>query len=159
AAGARNVISGNVGIGVRIVDNGTTGNVVLGNYIGTNSTGMAALGNGAEGVVISGGDGTANTVGGLTTEARNVISATRDNGISIFSTGETANVVQGNYIGTDAAGTSALGNASHGVFVYASNALIGGTSPAARNLISGNGGSGVRIEGPNSIGNQVQGNF
>ena len=54
AAAARNIISGNSGIGVYLAQSGTSGNVVEGNYIGTDLTGGAALGN-LYGVVIVGG--------------------------------------------------------------------------------------------------------
>ena len=44
-SGSRNVISGNVGDGIDIANEGTSDDVVLGNYIGTDITGAAALGN------------------------------------------------------------------------------------------------------------------
>jgi CSLREA domain-containing protein len=72
------------------------------------------------------------------------------------------NVIEGNFIGTDAAGTADLGNnlAGVGIFIGSGN-LIGGALPAARNLISGNDGSGVWVWG--SVGftsdNSVQGNY
>ena len=57
----------------------------------------------------------------------------------------TGNVIEGNFIGTDANGTADLGNGgSAGVFLSSENDdLIGGPLPAARNLISGNEGDGV----------------
>ena len=66
----------------------------------------------------------------------------------------TRNVVEGNYIGTDVTGTVALANALAGVAITAStipasNNTIGGTTPAARNVISGNSqsnGSGVGVQ-------------
>ena len=71
----------------------------------------------------------------------------------------TGNVVQGNFIGTDATGTVALGNGD-GVFISyaASNNVVGGTSAAARNVISGNGGPGVELYFAGTSGNRVQGN-
>src|SRR6185312_7344596 len=74
-------------------------------------------------------------------------------------------VVQGNYVGTDASGNVALGFAEHGIVIFNSsnNNLIGGTTPGAGNVISGNG-FGFRIEGFSAgsgppSGNIVQGNF
>ena len=66
-------------------------------------------------------------------------------------------VIEGNFIGTNATGTAALPNGASGVvFVSGQNYIIGGTTPAARNLISGNLGDGVvLLGGPGS----VQGNF
>ena len=56
------------------------------------------------------------------------------------------NVIQGNTIGTDATGTRALGNADDGVSISASSGnLVGGTTPGALNLISGNGQDGILV--------------
>lgn len=70
------------------------------------------------------------------------------------------NLVEGNFIGTDATGNNSLGNAN-GVRVISSvaaNNTIGGTTPAARNVISGNRFYGV-ITGFNPPGTRVQGNY
>src|SRR5262249_12982761 len=76
-------------------------NQVVGNYIGTDFTGTIAVGN-VTGVEILGG-ASHNTVGGTTTGARNVISGNA-NGVAIQDAGTKANLVQGNYIGTDVTG-------------------------------------------------------
>ena len=69
-----------------------------------------------------------------------------------------SNVIEGNFIGTNTSGTFALANSLDGVFVSAgSNNTIGGTTTAARNVISGNR-NGVQITGAGT-GNQVRGNF
>jgi CSLREA domain-containing protein len=69
------------------------------------------------------------------------------------------NTVAGNFIGTNAAGTAALPNTGHGIFIDGSSTnIIGGTTAAERNLISGNAGDGVRVEGVNTNGNRVGGN-
>ena len=68
-------------------------------------------------------------------------------------------MVQGNYIGTDVTGTSALGNSTNGVDVAGGlTNTIGGTVAAARNVISGNKFSGVFLH-DNAAGNLVQGNY
>src|SRR5262249_32670203 len=55
---------------------------------------------------------------------------------------------QGNFIGTDLAGTVALGNGADGVLInFGSNNTIGGPVAAARNILSANQGSGVEIIG------------
>src|SRR5262245_15446604 len=59
---------------------------------------------------------------------------------AILVVGTDGVVIEGNFIGTNPAGTAGLGNAFAGILVNtgASNVTIGGTTPAARNLISGN---------------------
>ena len=158
-AGARNVISGNNNDGVFIQRPAATGNLVAGNFIGTDVTGTKALGNGFSGVQIL--DASGNTIGGTTTAARNVISGNTADGVFLTSDGTapaSSNLVEGNYIGTDLTGTVALGNGTDGVGLDdAVSNTIGGPGGAA-NLISGNLGRGVDIfTGSNT--NTVQGNL
>jgi CSLREA domain-containing protein len=76
---------------------------------------------------------------------------------SIFLEGAaTGNKVEGNFIGTDASGINPLGNLAE-VVSNGDNNIIGGTTAAARNIISDNG-AGVQIGSANE-GNQVQGNY
>ncbi len=73
------------------------------------------------------------------------------------STGSTENKIEGNFIGTDATGTRDLGNVLSGVTIFdAPNNTVGGTAPAARNVISGNEEFGVAVRGDD---NKVQGNY
>ena len=155
-AEARNVISGNTGEGIRVIESGSNGNTILGNFIGTDATGTQALGNGHLGVSIQ--DAANNTIGGTTEETRNVISANLS-GIGISSSGATGNVVQGNYIGTDVTGTIDLGNRNIGVGIGSSGNTVGGTASGAGNLISGNGSTGLSIGYSGATGNVVQGNI
>lgn len=170
APGARNVISGNNGInsdGVEIDGNAgpTTGNVVLGNYIGTDVTGTVDLGNRQFGVLVDNAGG--NTIGGPTAAARNVISGNDGGfGILINLAGAQNNWVLGNYIGTNAAGSSALANTGSGVQISggAKNNRIGtdgdGSNDAGeRNVISSNTGSGVVISDAGTDNNVVAGNY
>ena len=153
----RNIISGNGGSGVLIIGGSATINFVQGNYIGTNASGTAALGNSGDGVFISGAAN--NLIGGTTAEARNIISGNND-GVGIDGSGATSNLVQGNFIGTDNSGMVALGNNRFGVFIdsFATNNTVGGTTAGARNVISGNAGTGVALNS-NSNSNFVQNNF
>jgi titin len=158
AAGAGNVISGNGGSGVVFAVAGTTGNLVAGNLIGTNSTGTAALANSNDGVDII--NSSANTVGGTAAGAGNVISGNGGDGIDITSLLPGArNLVAGNFIGTNKAGSAALPNHFIGVNIFegGSNNTVGGTAAGARNVISGNGGDGVDLS--NGSGNLVLGNL
>jgi len=133
-AADRNVISGNTWFGVYITDSAT--NVVKGNYIGVKADGSTELGN-YYGVYVS--DSIGNTIGGTFAGRRNVISGNLQFGIYLLGD---SNVVQGNYIGTDASGMVAVPN-DVGVIVdgYETNSTankIGGTGPGEGNLISGN---------------------
>lgn len=160
---AGNLISGNgsatsFGSGVRIVGSTATGNLIQGNYIGLQADGAGRLDNTDSGVYIQGAPN--NTIGGDTEAARNVISGNTLSGVSIFDSGATGNVVQGNYIGTRANGTEALHNTWSGVYIVNSpNNTIGGTTAGARNILSGNSFFGVYISGSSATGNLVQGNY
>ena len=120
---------------------------------GTDITGTSNLG-GVMGLWIYNADN--NIIGGSTPGARNLISGNWGEGIEIFLS--SGNTVQGNLIGTDITGTANLGNGAVGIDIGASdNNIIGGSTPGARNLISGNGADGIAIF--LSSGNIVQGNF
>lgn len=156
---ARNVISGNTYNGVGILQLNDTGNSVLGNYVGTDVTGLKSIGNTLTGIRIQ---GRANIVGGTTVGSGNVISANGQQGIYLFGTNGsvTGNVVMGNIIGLDATGASALGNIDAGVGITsAANNQIGGTSIGARNVLSGNAGEGIFIMSAGSTNNVIQGNY
>jgi len=163
AAGAGNVISGNTKQGVFLsgTNGNVTGNVIQGNFIGLNATGLAGVGNGistsdSAGIGISGA--AANLVGGTAANARNVISANNGAGVFLYTNGATGNFVQGNYIGTDPSGTIAQGNILEGIYVESATAnWIGGTAAGAGNLISANYAQGVYFNSASS--NIVQGNF
>ena len=129
-----------------------TGNTVRGNFIGIDTPGPQSSNN--IGVVLTNAPN--NTIGGTTAAARNIIS---DNGIGISVSGGTDNKIQGNYIGTNAEGNTNLGNNQGVVVSNAPNNIIGGTTAAARNIISGNGTWGVLISEAESTGNRVQGNY
>ena len=148
--------------GIQIADG--DGNVVEGNFIGTNLSGDAGLGNGDSGVLVVRSSG--NLIGGTTAETRNLISGNSlgqtfgdRNGVSIGQGGGN-NMVQGNLIGTDVSGGSTIGNRQNGVFVSRSDGnVIGGTVLGARNIISGNSENGIEIGNRSSGGNQILGNF
>ena len=142
---ARNIISGNNYAGVY---EGGNGNVLLGNYIGTTANGAAALGNLTYGVQIGGVD---NIIGGTSVGAVNVISGNASAGVEAGGSGA---VVLGNFIGTDATGTFAIGDTEYGVLGGSDN-TFGGTTPGMGNLIAGNV-YGISIE--NGAGNVIQGN-
>ena len=156
AAGAGNTISNNAGAGVRVYDSGTNSNVVLGNMIGTNSTGQVALPNQGDGVSIS--QGSNNTIGGNVAGSSNVISGNQGSGVDLLG-GATGNVVQGNYIGTNAAGTGAVPNQGNGVWIQ-NGAQFNHIGIAGNgNIISGNTQNGVHIEDSGTNQNVVAHNY
>ncbi len=154
--GTRNVISGNTTQGVAINDVGTTGNLILGNYIGLNPPGTGAIGNVGAGIDIFSG-ATGNYIGGDVEGAGNVISGNHNQGVILQSAGTSGNFVQGNFIGLNAAGNAAVPNDWSGVEINngPSGNLIGGYG-GARNFISGNGNYGIYVDFAN--GNAIQGN-
>lgn len=105
----------------------------------------------------SGGDGfTIMAPAGGVTIQNMVINRFPGSGINIQGDG---NKVLGNLIGVDTTGTMALPNAGVGVLVNGANNVIGGTTAAARNVISGNNGSGVSLASSLCHDNSIIGNF
>jgi hypothetical protein len=132
AAADRNIISANNSNGIQVITSDAT--IIQGNYIGTDVTGMAALGNNTGITVVN---STNALIGGAGAGARNVISGNTGDGV-LYS-GGSGHVLQGNLIGTDATGTQPLGNN----FAFDSNNfangfVIGGPGPGEGNLVSGN---------------------
>jgi len=115
-------------------------NTIVGNYIGLTVGGDRAAGNEGRGVDV---DGDGNVIGGSTPADRNLISDSSDDGVLIE--GDT-NTVLGNHIGTDDSGVDPFGNGGDGVNVVGVGNVIGGTSPAAGNVISDSARNGVRID-------------
>src|SRR5262249_30864770 len=97
------------------------------------------------------------TIPGATAE-RNVISGNSGSGIELTGAGTSQNTVAGNYIGTDALGSAALGNGQAGVEIDqgASSNLVGGLGLG--NTIAHNAGAGVVVLGSASTGNQIRAN-
>ena len=145
-AGSGNVISGNTGNGVVV---GFAGTTILGNLIGTNSTGTAAIPNKSNGIIVSAQSTT--TIGGTAAGARNVISGNSFDGIRVTGTSAaTGNVILNNYIGVNAAGTGAIGNGSVGISIEGPAT----TTVGAGNVIAFNGGDGIDVT-TNSTGNKI----
>lgn len=134
--------------GVRDVSAGN--NTIKNCYIGTNVAGNADLGNGKGGISLFSKD---NQVGGPNAADRNVVSGNGGKsaiigpGIQTTEAGG-GNVIEGNYVGVAANGTTALGNASVGVYVTDHGTTV------RHNVIAYNGSAGVSF-GPNSVDNLV----
>ena len=179
-----NVISGNKRSG--LVFRGSSENTVVSNRIGTNAAGQSAIGNGGDGIAITDRSGR-NQIGGTdfvdpaTGQANNptgdkgqvppvfvvpplgnLISGNRRNGV-VIKNDSGHNILNGNFIGTTADGDAAIGNGSNGVWINRANndSLIGckfvNNPFVYYNVLSGNGGNGLRItDSRNAL---VQGNF
>ena len=158
-----NLISGN-GNGI-VFFGGGGGNLVRGNIVGLNASGNADLGNSVVGVNVGSESNT--TIGGATSDLRNIISGNNSHGLVI--NGSTNINVIGNYVGTDISGALDLGNNDNGLLIgNSSNITIGGSIAAPGtglgNVISGNGNvGGVNPDGievaAGSSNIQIRGNI
>jgi len=162
SAGTRNIISGNHLAGIAMAYSGTRNNTVLGNFIGTDKTGMSPLSNHTGVYIFS--NANSNIVGGSSAADRNIISANYEMGICMEASD--SNIVQGNYIGPDSTGlgTFKFSNDTliqgNGLY-FNSNAahnIAGGTNPSEGNVISGNRVYGLIYYG-NSPYNSCIGNY
>ena len=158
-ASGSQVISGNQ-VGVALIGAQATGNLLEGNFIGSDKTGFKDLGNKNEGVLIEGAVN--NTIGGTQATSRNLISANHW-GVRLDGASATGNVIEGNYIGTDASGTARLGNEVDGVIISnsASSNTIGGAIAGLGNIIAFQVMSGVLVEsgtGDSILSNSIFGN-
>ncbi|HZY87605.1 MAG TPA: Ig-like domain repeat protein, partial [Gemmataceae bacterium] len=195
----RNIASGNTLDGIHVEGTLTTpatGNMIQGNFVGVAANGVSRVGvrtfpvpnaaamgtssgNFLFGIEISGGD--LNTVGGIAAGARNVVGF-NGAGIEIDNGGQ-SNVIQGNFSGVGADGTTPAANLLHGIVLRSSNTftpplgpaqpnepgvsfnLIGGTAAGAGNLVEFNGTAGVAVfgnpvsaSGQPNVGNAIEGN-
>ncbi len=159
----RNIIAGNINVGVSFTSQGSN-NFVSGNYIGVNANGTAALPN-ILGVYLV--DVNRTLIGGTSAGERNIISGNLQQGVIVAGLNAYSNLLQGNYIGTNASGTGAIPNAFDGVLVREGAAFtrIGAfgdgsaLETARRNVISGNGGPGITIQDAATNDNRVMGDY
>lgn len=177
--GDRNLLSGNWDVGLVIagpMPSGSPGipaeeNLVLGNYIGTDYSGLAPLPNGRGGILIQGCDN--NHIGDGTAAGRNVISGNLEAGVKVVprlgGLSPTGNSIVGNYIGLAANGDLSatrikLGNTGSGILISNSVGTVVGaglaTPPtdARANIIIDNGAFGVQVTGDTAKGNCIRGN-
>ena len=147
----RNLIADNGRFGVLL--EGTAGNLVQGNFVGTTANGRSGLGNNWGIALVN---DSFSVVGGTEPGAGNLIS---DNTIGLHLYGGINvrdAVIQGNQIGTDFDGSEFLPNGVGILIDAAVNTLIGGIDDGAGNIIAGNDGAGVAVRG--GIGITVRGN-
>jgi hypothetical protein len=140
ASGARNIISGNGDDGVQVVDEVTFD--ISNNYIGTDVSGTRALGNAGDGIEVT-FELAQGTISG------NVLSANGGHGIYVPVAAGAIDVLN-NRVGTNIAGTEALGNVRSGIWLAG-----GGSSGVIGNVVSGNREHGLVLDG---LGRVVQNN-
>jgi hypothetical protein len=143
----RNIIAGGSWL------SGGVGNVIQGNFFGTDLSGTGGLGGNGDWLYIWNG-ANRNFVTG------NVLSGGGGNGIFLDRAGP-ENVIQGNIIGADITGTNALPNGGHGILLReTSGQVIGGAGAGQGNLIAFNMRNGVGIESAlqTATNNSVRGN-
>jgi CSLREA domain-containing protein len=150
-------VNGFEGDGIRIEAGTGRDNVIAGNFIGTDPTGTIDFGNGFSGVDVTSGYGT--RVGGTLAADRNLISGNNGGAAVALANRSPAvgAILQGNLIGTQRDGRSALANSGDGVLVTGANNTIGGGA-GAENVIAFNRTAGVSVEDPGSVGNRILGN-
>jgi parallel beta-helix repeat protein len=157
-AADRNIIAGSAGFGILLYTSSATSNVISGNYVGTDSTGLLARPNQSVAVAII-GDAHANTIGGTAAGVGNVISGNANSGIGLYGGNSNNNLIAGNTVGLDANGLKALGNRYDAIFLSSGTGnTIGGTVAAARNVLSGNGADGIHVYSGSSS-NLILNNF
>jgi CSLREA domain-containing protein len=140
-------VYGFAGDGVEL--SGAGSSTISGNFIGHTSQGavVTGVGNGGDGVRVSGVG--SNTIGGAAPAARNLIAQNAGDGVDISGAAASANVVAGNYVGTDRSGAADFGNLQNGVLLAGPSNTVGGSTATpgqgAGNVISGNALAGVRV--------------
>ncbi|MBI4649121.1 MAG: right-handed parallel beta-helix repeat-containing protein [Bacteroidia bacterium] len=146
-----NIISGNAIAGIVISE--AYFNQIYGNKIGTNPSSIFAVPNN-DGILLN--EAYNNTIG---ITSKNIISGNINSGITIYGTGSYGNQIKQNYIGTDVSGNNSIGNIYGIILVNSHNNVIGGTTSAESNTISGNVQSGILMNGTGTDDNIVSGNF
>jgi CSLREA domain-containing protein len=165
--GRSNVISGNADAGIRVIGRnffvGPARRIrIIGNFIGTNVIGTEPLPNGSHGVIL--GESDLAVIESVIED--NVISGNGGDGVLVqgrrpdVPAGDYGpNSIRNNRIGTDATGSVELGNHGSGVHLRrADDTIVGSASPEDRNIISGNRGHGILLDGFFTDTNTVQGN-
>ena len=129
--------------------------VIEGCRIGTDANGTTARPNGYRGVDVDTSEHC--LIGGAGVGQRNIISGNYGENI-LLHTSANNNTIMGNFIGLDALGTHGLGAGSGIVIGGCSQVIVGGSAPGAKNIISGNTSSAIRVEGTGG-GYQILGNY
>ncbi len=133
-------------------------NTVQGCWVGTSVAGNSASAN-IYGIYINGTS--SNLIGGSAAYQGNVISGNSGSGMVVWI-GSSSNVIQGNYVGLNAAGSAAVPNADSGVIIFGSNTVVGGINAGEGNVVAGNGanaGGASAAVSLNGTGSVIRGNL
>ena len=159
----RNLISGNGKDGIEVFESAQ--NVIAGNWVGLDATGKTALGNQRNGIILhfsnenrvgTNADGTNDFF------ERNHISGNVEYGIRVAGSSDSR--LAGNWVGITSDGLGMLPNQTGGVLVDGNSlrTTVGSglhtmEAAAARNVISGNSGYGIRVDGSRTT--RISSNF
>jgi trimeric autotransporter adhesin len=144
-------VTGMSGAGILIRSDANT---VTRSYIG--NTGLSAAQNGGVGIYVV---GASNRIG--LDNAGNVISGNKGDNVLLLGTSARNNVISANLIGTNAFGSNPLSNGRSGIVLANTGGanVIGGTTSASRNIVSGNGYFGIELVGATTQNETIQNNF
>jgi hypothetical protein len=154
--GEGNLISGNAVRGVRFGSIGTQNNLVYGNTIGLDATGITSLPNGDAGILLS-NSCRGNFIGGAEPGQANFITGNTSVGILIAGGDTTGNTIKGNYIGMNRQG-AILGNGFAGVEIFVGAHVIGGPAEGEGNVICGHTGNGIYLAESGTVRNTMRHN-
>ena len=160
----RNLISGNTASGILVEGEPADGNIIQGNYVGTDIGGTLDRGNGGTGITVYAGADNTRIGGSTLLGVGNLLSGNNLEGINIQDAGTTGTIVQGNKIGTNAAGGAGIPNSNAGVSVEvgATGTQIGGIGAGEGNVIAFNGFPGVGVKDASTtasiLGNSIYSN-
>jgi len=156
--GQGNVLSGNGTVGLYMVGEGTSGNLVYGNCIGTDATGMSPVPNGFAGVYLLGG--CSGNYLGNGPGTGNLISGNPGVGVFVAGAATTGNFIRNNRIGPDTAGGATLPRQGGGIWFLggAQSGSVGGATAGAANIIAGNDGAGISVYDSGTAGHTFQRN-
>lgn len=136
--------------GLIITGDASDNNLIVGSGFGMARNGTDAIPNNGHGILIVDAD--------ATRIQQNYASGNASAGIALTGSA-TSTVIVGNFIGVSLLGTAALPNAGDGVLIQSPGNRIGGPGAGERNVISGNGKSGITISGLAALGNTIEGNL
>jgi gliding motility-associated-like protein len=156
----RNTISNNSSAQIVLNTNAGFGNVIAGNFIGPDPTGLGGMAGGgtSTGIHVLGGSQT--RIGGVMFYESNTIGSNQK-GILYDVLGNYTDSIIGNFIGMDKHGNTPIANNDVGIQISngASGIQIGSSTDFHANVISNNGVNGIELTDANTTDNVIHGNL